>query len=69
MSANANNEIKPGPMHRYPGIYFMTEEIPGKPQQRDSVIKGVKWGPKHPTDVGTIVTVRQGGRRKERRKG
>ena len=38
LSANdkGDNEIIPGAVHRYPGIYLTAEEIPGKPQLGDS---------------------------------
>ena len=34
-------DIKPGVVHRSPGIYFKTEDNPGKPQLGDRLIKGL----------------------------
>ena len=42
-SANCKgvNEMIPGPMHGSPGICLTAEEIPKKPQQGDSLMKGL----------------------------
>jgi hypothetical protein len=37
-----DNEMVPGTVHRSPGIYFMAEEGPGKPQLGDRRTKAVR---------------------------
>ena len=50
LSANykGDNAMIPEAVPRSPGIYFMTEENPEKPQLGDRLMKAVrplKWGP------------------------
>ena len=68
-----DNEVKPGAMHRFPGIYLMAEENPGKSQLGDNLMKAVtshclKWGPLRYTDVGRIAQHNRYEEEKEGRK-
>ena len=54
------NETIPGTVHRFPGIYLMAEENPGKPQS-DRLMKGLwdqsspQMGPFPPNEVARIA--------------
>ena len=43
----SDNEIIPGPVHRYPGICLTAKENPRKPQLEDRLMKVLclKWSP------------------------
>ena len=62
-----DNEMIQGTVHRSPGIYLTSLEIPGKPQLGERQMKGllrpvIKWGPLPPNEVSRIAQhVRKGG--------
>ena len=72
MVETGDNEVKPGDMHRYPGIYLMAEKTPRKFQLGDHLMKSSQ------TIIATngtrylqIISVRSNissGRREEGRK-
>ena len=66
-----DNEIIPGAVHRSPGVCLMPEETPGKPQLGDRLMKRLFASNEVPFlhMRSVVLTARQEGRRKERRKG
>ena len=55
-----------GAVHKSPGICLTAEENPRKLQLGDRLMKGLKWGPFAPNEVGRIAQhVRKGEGRKE----
>ena len=70
-NVKGDNGMMPGAVHRSPGICFMTEENPGKPQLGKRLMKGLCY--QSSPQLGSIGqsdrTAHQEGKRQERRKG